>query len=104
MEKFILIGKTRDGLLKQLRVPNKKIIGEINTKNKNISQYQDVKEKNNSDEVPASIRSELLQLSTPGQMFSSHIIVNEKLTDQMNSRHGYPLSQGPVVPQIDKVI
>ena len=111
MEKFSLRGKCQDGCKKQLTVPKKKIFDINNStvksilcgENKTLSCDLNVNPTNQPSKIPVSLRSEILNLSSPVQMFRSPKYMNAKLLDHIYSKHGYPLAQGPAIPQIDKV-
>ena len=106
MEKFTLSGKSQDGCKKELRVPKKKIF-DINYSTVKSILYEENKNlkcaNDQPNKIPVSMRSELFNLSSPVQMFRSPKYMDTKLLDHIYSKHGYPLAQGPVIPQIDKV-
>ena len=106
MEKFTLSGKYQNGCKKELRVPKKKIFDINNSPEKSILCEENKNLKCANDQpskIPESMRSELLNLSSPVQMFRSPKYMNTELLDHIYSKHSYPLAQGPAIPQIDKV-
>ena len=110
MEKFILHGKCKDGCLKQLKIPSKKIFDLKNQtvtsilqgQNRDITYDQDVFESLFPHRPPVKMRTEVLSFATPDEMFRSHRVVNYNILDHIYSKHDYPLAQGPAVPPIDK--
>ena len=111
MEKFILHGKCKDGYLKRLKIPSKKIFDLQNQtvtsilqgQNKDINYDQDLFESLFPHRPPVKMRTEVLSFTTPDKMFGSHRVVNSNILDHIYSKHDYPLAQGPAVPPIDKV-
>jgi hypothetical protein len=111
MEKFILHGKCKDGYLKQLKIPSKKILdlkdqtvtNILRGQNRDISYDQDLFESLFPHRPPVKMGPEVLRFATPDEMFGSHSVVNSNILDHIYSKHDYPLAQGPAVPPIDNV-